>query len=503
MRKAFDHVVIGGGSGGLSCANRLAELGRRVALFDFVTPSETRGTQWGFGGTCVNVGCIPKKLFHDAGELALESREKAKAFGLSPFSTNHDWNALRQTVQNHVKSLSFQYSKVHPNVTLIRAQAKLRADKTVEYEEQDFFGDSGVETKSIEAKHSVVLACGGRPSLPPDVKGASEFGITSDDIFSLKESPGKILCVGGSYVGLEVAGFLSSLGYETHLAVRSRVLKGDGFDSDCADKVLQLLQYRAGCIVHLKTVPRSITAVGSKHKYRVELVSDGKILHQEFDTVFFGTGRHVDFSFANGLDIEKTKGGKIQVDPISYETSVSGVFAIGDMANTGMPELTPVAVMQGELLAERLSNFQPTKISFGGLGVPSAVFTPTEYARVGYSELAAQNQFGVDNVETYLMDWKTLDSAATATGHHECFAKLVCLKSDETVVGVHFVGPRAGELMQGYSLAVNKGITKQDFKRYCLGIHPTNSEALIDLRISRSSGEDFVQTGGCAGGRCG
>ena len=230
----YDFIVIGGGSGGMAAAKEAAKAGAKVALFDYVKPS-TQGTVWGLGGTCVNVGCVPKKLMHYASLMSPIFHQDAATFGWKvPEHVDHDWSKLVSTVQNHVKSLNFGYRTGlrSANVTYINALAKFNGPREITY---SIKGEENV----ITGKY-ILIAVGGRPHIPSDVPGARELAITSDDIFSLKKNPGKTLVVGASYIALECAGFLTKLGFPTSVAVRSILLRG--FDRQCSEKIGQMME---------------------------------------------------------------------------------------------------------------------------------------------------------------------------------------------------------------------------------------------------------------------
>jgi len=505
----YDLVVIGGGSGGMASAKMAATLGAKVALFDFVKPS-TQGTKWGLGGTCVNVGCVPKKLMHYAGLLGA-GFEDARHFGWQLTQPHHTWDKLVESVQNHVRSLNFSYrvGLKSAQVNYINALAKFKDPHTVSYTLR------GAE-KTITSKYFIV-AVGGRPSIPSDVPGAAEFAITSDDIFALDRSPGKTLCVGGSYIALECAGFLTELGYPTSVAVRSILLRG--FDRQCADKVGAMMA-EIGTRFLNGFIPTKIVKTDAG-KLEVTLANtSGESVVEQFDTVLYATGRHADTAGINleAVGVKSLKNGKIAV--VNEQTNVPNIFAIGDCIDSAdapgsMQELTPVAIKAGELLAKRMFGHGTEQMSYHL--VPTAVFTPFEYGTVGYSEEEAISRWGADNIESYMLEFASLEIAAAHRKRHpstiidpeddalspHCFAKLVCLKPEkERVVGFHFVGPNAGEVTQGYALAIKLGATKKDFDDL-IGIHPTDAEVFTQLDITRSSGLDFRAAGGCGGGKCG
>jgi len=516
--RTVDLVVIGGGSGGMAAAKEAAGLGAQVVLFDKVKPS-TQGTTWGLGGTCVNVGCVPKKIMHYAANLAESIHlDGPKLLGDTatlkspsqedPEVLNRRWETLVDSVQNHIGKLNFSYrvGLRSAKVEYINALAKFApgstaTDALIEYE---FKG----ERKLIRAKN-VLIATGGRPVVPDNIPGAVELAITSDDLFSLQRAPGKTLVVGASYIGLECAGLLNGLGFDATVAARSVVLRS--FDRQCAEKVQELMKCQGvGFIMGATPTELKRTEDG-----RIQVAfSNGQT--EVYDTVLFATGRHPD---TKGLqlpaEIEPLKNGKL---PVDEEDCVRGsVYAIGDMAE-GRPELTPVAIKAGELWARR--KFGDAALAaqskFNWDLIPTTVFTPAEYGCVGLSEEQAVKKYGENDVEVYLWEWTTLEHAASAREKHPkaradqddiylpptCLAKLVVHKPTDKVVGFHFVGPNAGEVTQGFAVALRAGATKKDFDS-TIGIHPTDAEAFTTMTVTRRSGESWIAAGGCGGGKCG
>jgi thioredoxin reductase (NADPH) len=518
-RQAYDYdfAVIGGGSGGMAAAKKAASYGAKVALFDFVKPSP-QGTKWGLGGTCVNVGCVPKKLMHYAG-LVGEALHDAQAcgwkFNVDASGSNgkpeFDWMSLMANTKAHVKSLNFGYKNGlrSAKVTYINALASFESEHTLVYE------DKKAGKQSISAAH-ILIATGGRPTIP-DIPG-KEFGITSDDIFYLKKSPGKTLCIGAGYISLECGGFIKALGFETHVAYRSIALRG--FDRDCADKIIEVMKANGVKFIE-KYVPESITK-NDDGKLVVTLAPNGageKIV-ETYDTVLFAIGRSAD---TGGIGLDKVgvtvnKNGKISSE--NETTNVAHIHAVGDVLQD-RPELTPVAIQAAELLASRL--FGGAKRHMDYKMVPTTVFTPSEYGCVGYTEEEAIAKFGADAVDAYLWSWSTLEHQAVHRLKDEsvrenivdtmppnCLAKLVVTRPtaadpSETVVGFHFVGPNAGEITQGFAIAVKAGATKEMFDEI-IGIHPTDAEAFTTMEVKRSEmndPSDWVASGGCGGGKCG
>jgi thioredoxin reductase (NADPH) len=499
-----DFAVIGGGSGGLAAAKEASRAGAKVVLFDYVTKSP-HGTQWGFGGTCVNVGCIPKKLFHYSALLG-ESIHDLKHLGYSSSVTEspHNWSELVETVTNYIRKLNFSYrtGARSAGVEYINARAKFSSG-TDEHSIEYIDSKSG-ETRQVRAKH-VLVAVGGRPTLPSSIKGI-EHAITSDDIFYNPRAPGKTLVVGGGYIAMECAGFLTGMGYETTVAVRSRPLRN--FDHQVAEKI-QSVMHEMGTNFLIGTVPNQLAKVGD----RIQVTFDNGTV-DVFDTVLLATGRTPE---TRNLQLPKnaaidTASQKLIANPTTnLVQGTSSIYAVGDCL-LGSPELTPVAVKDGEKLARRL--FANSKDIFDKSLIPTTVFTPTEYGTVGFSEEGAIEKFGPDNVECYLYEWPSLERAAVHREKPEnrradegdveqgnnCFTKLVCV--NDKVVGFHFVGPNAGEVTQGFALAVKLGATKADYDSL-VGIHPTDAEALCGLTVTKRSGLDYVAAGGCGGGKCG
>ena len=347
----YDLVVIGGGSGGMAASKEATRLGvAKVAVLDFVKPS-TQGTTWGLGGTCVNVGCIPKKLMHQAALIHQTLTTDTAAFGIGaqPSSSSditmtddndgknniltslqHNWQVMRDHVQNYIHSLNFKYRVAlrEKNVTYLNQLGTFRDAHTL-----DVIDKKG-KTGTITAAR-FLIAVGGRPS-PLDCEGG-EMAISSDDIFSLETSPGKTLCVGASYISLECAGFLAGLGYDVTVAVRSILLRG--FDRECADLIGSYMEDH-GVKFRREVIPKKLERVMDDTNRIKVTFSDDSV--DVFDTVLVAIGRSAD-TIKLGLDKvgiqTNPRNGKI---PTKYEqTVVPNIYAIGDVME-GCPELTPV-----------------------------------------------------------------------------------------------------------------------------------------------------------------
>lgn len=482
----YDLIVIGGGSGGLAASKEAAGLGKKVAVFDFVKPTPI-GTTWGLGGTCVNVGCIPKKLMHQAALLG-HGLSDAKNFGWEvPEKVQHNWTTMKDAIQDYIGSLNWGY------------RVQLR-DKKVDYHNAyaEFVDEHTVKAlnkKGQEVKKTAnhfVLAMGERPRYP-DIPGAKEYGITSDDLFSLPYCPGKTLLVGASYVSLECGGFLHALGLNVTVMVRSILLRG--FDQQMAEKIGDYMEVEGVKFIR-PCVPTKIEKLedGQPGKYRVTgKYDDGMEFTDEFNTVIFAIGRDPCTS-SIGLDkvgVKTNKGGFIPVDE-EESTNVSNIYAIGDICE-GKPELTPVAIQAGKLLANRLYGLGKERTDY--VNVPTTVFTPLEYGCIGYSEEDAIKKFGEDKLEVYHTNFWPLEWTVAKRPENSCYAKLICLIPEkEKVIGLHVLGPNAGEITQGYAVAMRLGATKADFDA-TIGIHPTCSETFTTMNVTKRSGMDMQQAG--------
>ena len=331
-----------------------------------------------------------------------------------------------------------------------------------------------------------LIATGGRPT-PLDCEGG-DLAISSDDVFSLESSPGKTLCIGASYISLECAGFLAGLGLDVTVAVRSILLRG--FDRQCADKIDEYMQDH-GVQFKRQVSPSKLEKVESG-EIKVTF-SDGS--QDTYNTVLTAIGRQAD---TDKLGLEKIG---VEVNPKNkrilgkYEqTKCPNVYAVGDVLD-GTPELTPVAIQAGILLSRRL--FGGSKEPMDYRNVCTTVFTPIEYSCVGYSEDEAIEKFGEDAIEVYHREFLPLEwSLSLGRGHSFAYTKVIVDKTpQENVLGMHFVGPNAGEVMQGYGVAMKQGLTFKGLTD-TVGIHPTSSEEIVTLSVTKSSGEDAA-AGGC------
>uniref|UniRef100_A0A670YM66 Thioredoxin reductase 1, cytoplasmic n=2 Tax=Pseudonaja textilis TaxID=8673 RepID=A0A670YM66_PSETE len=485
----YDLIVIGGGSGGLAASKEAATFGKNVLVLDFVVPTPL-GTTWGLGGTCVNVGCIPKKLMHQTALLG-QAIKDAPAFGwqLGDKPIKHSWSSLTEAVQNHIGSLNWGY------------RVALR-EKKVTYENAygEFIGPHTIKTtnnKGVEKIYTAerfLIATGERPRYL-NIPGDKEYCITSDDLFSLPYCPGKTLVVGASYVALECAGFLAGLGLDVTVMVRSILLRG--FDQDMANKIGEHMEEHGVKFIR-KYVPTKIEQIKKGTpgllKVTAQATENSETIEGEYNTVMLAIGRD---ACTKKIGLQKVgvrineNTGKIPVND-KEQTNVPYIYAIGDVLE-GKPELTPVAIQAGRLLVRRLYDGAFTKCDY--INVPTTVFTPLEYGACGYSEEKAIERFGNNRIEVYHSYFWPLEWTVPSRDNNRCYAKIICNLADRNrVIGFHVLGPNAGEITQGFAAAIKCGIRKDQLDS-TIGIHPVCAEIFTTLSVTKRSGENVAQSG--------
>ncbi|XP_050309805.1 thioredoxin reductase 1, mitochondrial-like [Anthonomus grandis grandis] len=481
----YDLLVIGGGSGGLAAAKEAAGLGAKVAVVDYVTPTPF-GTTWGLGGTCVNVGCIPKKLMHQAALLG-EAISDAKSFGWNVGTGfKHDWESLRNAIQAHIKSVNW--------VTRVELR-----DKNVKYINGlgRFVDQNTLQVTSKQERYNLtsqyfLIAVGGRPKYP-DIKDAVAYGITSDDLFSLEKPPGKTVIIGAGYIGLECAGVLNVLGYDTTVMVRSVPLRG--FDQQMA-KVVTSEMASKGVKFLQKSVPKSIKKLNSG-ELKLEWFNNcnKQVFSDTFDTVMFALGRK---ALTKELNLDKvgvlvSEENKILAH--NEQTNIPNIFAVGDVLHQ-KPELSPVAISAGRLLSRRI--FGNMKETMDYQNVATTIFTPLEYGFVGLSEESASEKYGEDNIEVYHSFFKPAEYLIAKKSAENCYLKVIALRNDDQkVLGMHFIGPQAGEIIQGFSTAIKCNLTVIALVN-TIGIHPTLAQEFTKIKITKRSGKNPVPASCCS-----
>ncbi len=441
----FDLFVIGGGSGGVRAARLAAQAGARVALAE----------EAALGGTCVNVGCIPKKLLVYGSHYAADF-EDARAYGWEMERPRHDWERLRDAKDAEVRRLNGVYAKLldEAGVTRIAGRARFTGERTLE-----------VEGRSYSALH-VLVAVGGRPHRP-DVPGA-ELGCVSDDVFRWKQLPRRVAIVGGGYIAAEFAAILHGLGCEVTLLYHGPLFLR-GFDEDVR-RTLEAEYRRRGIDVR-----NDMEVVGLERMeggLRVRFEVGGAM---ETEEVLFATGRWPNTAGLGLAEagVETGPEGEVRVDALS-RSSAPGVWAIGDC--TQRLNLTPVAIAEATAFVRTAFGGEPTPPDH--TGVPTAVFSQPPIGTVGLSEATARAR-GFD-VEIYLSRFRPLRH--TVTGREEsALVKLVVDRASDRVLGCHMVGADAGEIVQGFAVALKCGATKARFDA-TVGIHPTSAEEFVTLR---------------------
>lgn len=447
--EAHDYLVIGGGSGGIASARRARLHGARVVLVE-------RGP---LGGTCVNKGCIPKKIQWNAAELAERFQDLGDYGIVTEGLATLDHRVLGAASGAHVSKLNQLYER-HldtEGIEVVRGSARFVAPGVAE-----------VGGRRIAARH-VLIATGSLPAVP-DVPGA-ELGIVSDDWFELETLPRRLLVIGGGYIAVELAGIARALGSEVTLACRQS-LPLARFDS-LVREVLAQEMTRSG----IRLQPGWLTAALEQTAGGIRaLGTDGQRLG-EFDAVLWATGRKANtFGLElEGIGVDLDSNGFIAIDDFQC-TSAVGTYAVGDV--TARPQLTPVAIAAGRTLAERLFNNRPeSRTDYEG--IPTAIFTHPPIGCVGMTEEEARLAFGAE-VRVYVTRFTGLYHAVTRRKPATAM-KLVVVGEDERIAGIHAIGLGADELIQGFAVAFRMGARKSDLDR-TMAIHPTAAEELVTLR---------------------
>ena len=441
----FDLFVIGAGSGGVRAARMAAQRGARVAVAE----------EGPLGGTCVNVGCIPKKLYSVAAHFA-DAFEQSRGFGWTPGPAQFDWATLKANRAREIGRLNGVYEGLlrGAGVTMLRGRARLVSDRAVEV--------GGV----VHAAQRILVATGGRPDLP-ELPGI-ELAVSSDAMFDLPVFPRRLVVVGGGYIACEFASIFRGLGAQVTQLVRGdQILRG--FDDDVRGFLAKQMAQHG---VDLRTGVRPAAIERADGALRVVL-GDGTALPA--DTVLMATGRRPN-SAGLGLEslgVQRDARGAIVVDD-GFETSVSGVHAIGDVIDR--VQLTPVALAEAMVLVDRL--FGDGRRCLDYSLVPTAVFTHPNVATVGLTEAQARERFA--RVKVFRSDFKPLKHTLSGSAERVLMKLLVDADSDR-VLGLHMVGDEAGEIVQGFATALVAGATKAQFDA-TLGIHPTAAEEFVTMR---------------------
>lgn len=449
MSTDYDLLVIGGGSGGLAAAQRAAEYGARTAVVEYKP----------LGGTCVNVGCVPKKVMWNAASLA-HALHDAADYGFAVHGGEHCWPTLKKKRDDYVKRLNGIYASNldRRGVELITGQASFRSPREVMIDED----------RTVTAGR-VVIATGGQPQVP-ELTGA-DLGITSDGFFDLEDRPDRVLIAGSGYIAVEFAGMLRSLGAKvTLLARKDSVLRS--FDQMLRETVMEEMA-KDGIDIVTGAVPRQVTRSDSGICMETE---DGRRF-EGFDCLIWAIGRSPNTATLNleAASVEMDSRGFVPTDDYQ-RTNVDKIYAVGDV--TGRAALTPVAIAAGRRLADRVFDGQ-TDRHLDYKNIATVVFSHPPMGTVGLTEDEAVEQFG-DTVKIYTSVFTPMFHAVTERKTTSAM-KLITQGENERVLGCHVIGHGADEMTQGFAVALRMGATKADFDD-TVAIHPTSSEEFVTMR---------------------
>ena len=450
MVKEYDYIVIGGGSGGIASANRAAMHGAKVILFE----------RKEVGGTCVNVGCVPKKVMWYGAQVAETLHRYAGEYGFDVTINKVDFATLKANRQAYIDRIHGSYERGFDNNGVERV-----------YEYARFIDPHTVEVAGVRYTAPHILIATGGHALYPNIPG-SEYGITSDGFFELDEVPKRTAVIGAGYIAVEVAGVLNALGSDTHLFVRKdRPLRT--FDKDIVDVLVDEMA-KSGPTLH--THANATEVVKNTDDSLTISFDNGETI--TVDCLIWAIGRAANTS---GFGLEKTgvkltEKGTIYSDEFE-NTSVPGIYALGDV--TGKLDLTPVAVKAGRQLSERLfNNKADAKLDY--TDVATVVFSHPVIGSVGLTEEKAIAKYGPENIKVYKSSFTPMYTAL-GDNRQPSTMKLVTLGEDEKIIGLHGIGYGVDEMIQGFSVAIKMGATKADFDN-TVAIHPTGSEEFVTMR---------------------
>ena len=451
MEEIFDYIVIGGGSGGVASANRAAMHGAKVLLVE-----KSR-----MGGTCVNVGCVPKKIMWTAAHLN-HCHHELSFYGFENTSfPKFNWSTLKKNRDAYITRLNKLYFQNLENnkVEVLQGNAKFIDQNTIIVDQKKYTGKK------------ILIAVGGRP-ITPSIPGAS-YGIDSNEFFELEEQPKKIAIVGSGYIAIEFAGLLNGLGSDVTLFIRSKkILKN--FDELISEQIKNFLLNSGVKIIENSNIKEISLNSGLK-----EVQTDQATF--KFDEVIFAIGR---IPNTDSIDIENTgiklaKSGIVSVDKFQ-ETEIKNVFALGDII--GKFELTPVAIAAGRRLSDRL--FGEKKDAYLRYeNIPTVLFSHPTAGTIGLTEKQAVQKYGAENIRVFESSFNPM-FYAFSKNKITSFIKLIVRAVDDMVIGLHIVGDASDEILQGFAVAINMGAKKSDFD-LTVAIHPTIAEEIVTLKKYR------------------
>ena len=450
MTKHYDYIAIGGGSGGIASVNRAAMYGMKCALIE---RSE-------IGGTCVNVGCVPKKVMWYAAHIAESIQKYAEDYGFNTQIESFNWQTLVKNRQAYIDRIhqSYQNSLSKNNVDLIQGAAQFVNQNTIEVNGEIFTADH------------ILIATGTQPSLPK-IEGV-EYGIDSNGFFELSALPKTTAVIGSGYIAVELAGVLNALGSQVGLFIR-KDLPVRRFDQFLSETLVEVMQ-ADGVKIHTQAIPQKVTKNidGSVNLH----LENGEV--HKVDCLIWATGREPHTANLNldKANVQLNDRGYIEVDKFQ-NTTQKGIYAVGDI--TGKMELTPVAVAAGRRLSERLFNNKPNEY-LDYENIPTVVFSHPPIGTVGITEQEAIEQYGEQSVKVYNSSFTAMYSAITQ--HRQpTKMELVCVGEEEKIVGIHGIGFGMDEILQGFAVALKMGATKRDFDN-TVAIHPTSAEEFVTMR---------------------
>ncbi|KAL3427656.1 glutathione reductase [Phlyctema vagabunda] len=468
ITKECDYLVIGGGSGGLASARRASGYygAKTIAV-------ESKR----LGGTCVNVGCVPKKVTFNAAAIA-ETIHESKAYGFSVETTApFDWASFKKKRDAYIVRLNGIYERNLGNdkVEYIHGRAHLTGKN-----EAEIVLDDGTK-QTVRAK-KILLAVGGHPTIPDSkqIPGA-EYGINSDGFFDIATQPKKVALVGAGYIAVEFAGMFNALGTETHLFIRhDKFLRS--FDPMVQDSITNEYE-RLGVNLHKNSVQTKVEKDEKTGKLTLHYKdSNGEGKLEGLDTLIWAIGRSPEVEDL-GLDkagVKQNERGQIIADEYQ-NTNVENIYSLGDVV--GKVELTPVAIAAGRKLSDRLfggEQFKNSKLDYDL--IPSVVFAHPEVGSIGLTEPQAVEKYGKENIKVYNTSFTAMYYAMMEPEDKgPTKYKLICQGPEEKVVGLHILGLGSGEMLQGFGVAIKMGATKKDFDS-CVAIHPTSAEELVTLK---------------------
>ena len=449
MSQHYDLLSIGAGSGGLSACERAAEYGKKTAVIENKT----------VGGTCVNIGCVPKKVMWFASEVA-GALDDAKGYGFDVQVNGFNWKKLVEAREGYIKGITDWYGNYlkDSKIDYIEGTAKFVDAHTLD-----------VGGTQYTADH-IVISPGGYP-IVPDVEGA-EHGITSDGFFALQEQPKRVAVVGAGYIAVELAGVLNGLGSEVSMLLRRGHFL-DSFDTMLRETLMEDMM-NAGVNIMSRI---SIEKIEKNANDKITIHCQGGITLEDLDALVWAIGRAPNTAPLNldAAGIQYTDQGYIPTDEFQ-ETNVKNVYAVGDVI--GEAQLTPVAINAARRLSDRLFNNMPDR-KLDYTNIPTVMFSHPPIGTMGLTEEQARKEHG-DAVRVYQTSFTAMYHALVEHKQQTAM-KLVCIGAEEKVVGIHIIGKGADEMLQGFGVAIKMGATKKDFDNV-VAIHPTSSEELVTMR---------------------